>query len=85
MKLEQSRPNPARTSVEIGYELARRSQVSLELVNAMGEKVATIERGEREAGRHTVKLDVGSLASGVYHYRLLVDGRMLTRSLTVTR
>jgi len=86
VELLQSIPNPTMGgTVEIGYRLKEASRVELRLYDASGKEVRVLERGAKEAGEHIVKLDASELASGVYHYRLVVNGHMLTRSLNVVR
>jgi len=83
--LWQSVPNPARDIVEIRYSLTAGSDVQLKLYDQNGREVATLDRGTREAGEHIVPFRVDDMASGVYHYSLVVNGTVLTRSLTVVK
>jgi hypothetical protein len=85
MTLRQSVPNPARDMVEISYTLAGRSDVTLSLYDGNGRLVRVLDRGAREMGERTVQVDVSGLASGVYHYRLTANGRVLDRSLRVVK
>jgi len=39
----------------------------------------------RPAGEHVVTVDMSGLSSGEYHYRLVVNGRTLSRTLHVVR
>jgi hypothetical protein len=39
----------------------------------------------KTSGEHTVRVNVSALASGVYHYRLIVDGTAIHKSFTVVR
>ena len=63
-------PNPFNPSTTIGYGLPQRSAVQLTVYNTLGQEVARLIEGEREAGYHDVKFDGSSLSSGVYFYRL---------------
>jgi hypothetical protein len=83
MVLRQSVPNPANGSVRISYALTEGGTVSLVLYNERGEVVKTLAHGEQQKGEHTVAVDVSGLSSGVYHYRLDVNGRMVSRTLRV--
>ncbi len=69
-KLLQNFPNPFNPSTTIAYELPRRSRVTLTIYTILGQAVATLVEGEREAGYHEVKFDGSGLASGMYYYRL---------------
>lgn len=48
------------------YGLPQRSQITLTVFNTLGQELATLLRGEQEAGYHEVKFDGSTLASGVY-------------------
>ena len=68
--LMQNYPNPFNPTTTIRYALAQRSEVSLTVFNALGQKVASLVSGTVEPGYHEVHFDGGNFASGVYFYRL---------------
>jgi hypothetical protein len=59
--------------------------VTLAVFNTLGQQVATLAEGEREAGYHEVKFDASSLASGVYLYRLTAGDYVQARKLILLR
>ena len=71
-KLEQNYPNPFNPTTAISYQLSAVSVVTLEVVDVLGRRVATLADGTRAAGFHTVHWDASSMPSGVYLYRLRV-------------
>ncbi len=83
--LEQNYPNPFNPSTTIRYGVPARSYVALAVFNALGQQVASLVQGEREAGYHEVMLDASGLSSGVYFYRLTAGDFMETRRLVVTK
>ena len=77
-ELEQSYPNPFNGEVVISFSLARTGAVELVIYDLLGQQVAILAEGLREAGSHRVRWDGRGdgnhrLASGVYFYRLQTD------------
>jgi hypothetical protein len=67
-------PNPFAGVTVIEYEMARRGQVRLTVVDALGREVAVLADGMREAGSYAETFDGDGLPNGAYFYRLSVDG-----------
>jgi hypothetical protein len=73
--LDQNHPNPFNPITVIGFALPLACDVSLDIFNIAGQKVASLVNGMLEAGNHNIEWDSrGSdgqpLASGIYFYRL---------------
>jgi hypothetical protein len=83
--LEQNYPNPFNPSTTIRFGLAGRARVTLSVFNMLGQRVATLVEGEREAGYHSVNFDASGLASGVYLYRLTAGEHVQARKLILLR
>ncbi len=84
--LSQNRPNPFNPSTVIPFSLAKAGQVELTVFNIAGQRVKTLVSGSLPEGYHAVvwKGDDnrgGSVASGVYFYRLVSGGRAVTRKM----
>jgi flagellar hook assembly protein FlgD len=67
--LAQNYPNPFNPSTTIQYALPNRSNVRIVITNTLGQQVALLENGEREAGYHEIKWQA-VVASGIYFYRI---------------
>jgi hypothetical protein len=72
-------PNPFNPTTTIRYELASPGHVVIDVLSVDGARVQRIDAGARSTGAHTVAwrgetAHGDRAASGVYIYRLLVDG-----------
>jgi hypothetical protein len=83
--LEQNYPNPFNPTTSISYALSRQSQVSLEVFDILGRKVATLVNKQESAGRYRVTFDGAYLASGLYFYRLRAGENMTTKKMLLVR
>lgn len=83
--LQQNYPNPFNPETVIRYGLPEQTHVRLEVFNALGQRVASLVNASRGAGYHEVTFDAGSLASGVYVYRLSAGGFVDSKRLVLVR
>lgn len=69
--LNQNYPNPFNPSTSISFTLGNTTNVTLEVFNMLGQKVATLANNKTmTSGAHNVTFDASSLSSGVYIYRI---------------
>ena len=61
-----AQPNPFNPSARISYYLPQNDAVSLKLYTPQGKMVRELAGGVVSAGKHTVQVDAGGLASGIY-------------------
>lgn len=84
--LHQNVPNPFRRQTTIQYSLSQPREVSIEVFDIMGRKVATLVDERQSPGdRKRVSFRAGSLASGVYFYRLRVGNVEKIRKMVVLK
>lgn len=92
--LYQNYPNPFNPSTTIEYEVpeisGRVPRVAIQIFNILGQKVLTIDRGEKDAGRYRVVWDgrdeTGSrVPSGVYFYRLLSQDFATSKKMVLVK
>jgi hypothetical protein len=63
-------PNPFNPSTQIRFQIARASDVTLDVYDIAGRLVASKALGVQTPGEHAVTFDASNLASGSYFYRL---------------
>lgn len=78
-------PNPTVDWTTISYELPQRSDVRIEVFDALGRSVEVIFDGARAAGEHATIWKTENVAPGVYFVHINADSQVWTQSLTVTR
>ena len=83
--LRQNYPNPFNPSTTIEFALPKSAFVTLKVHNLLGEEVATLISGKREAGLHQLNWDARGLVSGVYLYRLEAGNYVQSRKLILMR
>ncbi|NPV12108.1 MAG: T9SS type A sorting domain-containing protein [Ignavibacteria bacterium] len=66
----QNYPNPFNPSTKIKFGLPEDADVTIEVFNVVGEKVATLLSGNLKKGYHEVNFDAAGLQSGVYFYKV---------------
>jgi hypothetical protein len=57
----------------------------LKVFDLLGREIATLVNGTFSAGSHTVQWDASSQPSGVYMYRLDVNGVSMTKKMVLTK
>jgi thiol-disulfide isomerase/thioredoxin len=85
VSLNSNFPNPFNACTNIGFSLPAAGDVTLEVFNMLGQKVATLADGHFEAGDHNVAWDASEYASGVYFYKLAVGDKVLTKRMTLLK
>jgi hypothetical protein len=88
--LAQNFPNPFNSGTKILFSLPAAGHVKLTIYNLVGQQMAALIDGSREAGSYTAAWDGiddrgRQLASGVYFYRLHTDQWTRTRKLVLLR
>ena len=90
-RLLPNTPNPFNPSTSIGYEIARDSRARIDVFDTRGAHIRTLVDAAQAAGAHRVEWNGtdernAPLASGVYFYRLFVDGHAVeTRKMTLLK
>jgi len=88
--LEQNYPNPFNSGTVIDYAVGQGQNVSLQIHNLVGQRVATLVDEFQAAGSYRAQWSGEdsqgrALASGVYFYRLEAGGQTLLKKLLLLR
>ena len=66
-----SRPNPADKNMHISFGLAENMQITIDIVNSLGQTTATIiNNTSYPIGEHSVTYDISTLNNGLYFLRM---------------
>src|SRR5690625_5144100 len=85
ISLEQNYPNPFNPTTVINYHRPASMDVTLQVFDMTGRRVAVLQQGTMPAGSHTVNFDATNLSSGVYMYSLQAGQQVFTRKLTLIK
>ncbi|MCB2201088.1 T9SS type A sorting domain-containing protein [bacterium] len=78
-------PNPFNQTTSITYTLRQAGRMELTLYDMQGRLIRTIDTGFREAGFYTHSLTMNDLASGTYFLRLVANGDVVNRKITLLK
>ncbi len=84
-ELAQNYPNPFNPQTTIAFTLQRTQDITVEVFNITGQKIATLFKGRKSAGEHQVVFDGQNIASGVYLYRLSNGAQSLTQKMVLLK
>jgi hypothetical protein len=82
IQLHQNRPNPWMDETIIPFEIPETGEVTLEITNALGEKVTTITH-EFAAGKQQFKITNDSWVPGLYYYTMRFGDTQLTKTMLI--
>jgi hypothetical protein len=74
-KLFQNYPNPFNPVTKINYELPKDGRVKLVIYDILGREIKTLVNELKQAGKYIVEFNGTQFASGVYFYRIQVEGQ----------
>ena len=84
--LSQNFPNPFNSSTNIKYELFKSGRVKIAIINSKGEEVRPIINRYHYVGEYLIQWDGMdgqgiNMASGIYFYKIISDGRIKTQKM----
>ncbi|MBZ0203880.1 MAG: PQQ-dependent sugar dehydrogenase [Ignavibacteria bacterium] len=72
--LEQNYPNPFNPTTAIYYNVGTNSLVNIKIFDITGKEIDVLLNESKPAGRYSVEWDASGYPSGVYFYRMTVNG-----------
>ncbi len=83
--LAQNYPNPFNPSTKIDYYVRESGHVSLKVFNILGVEVSTLVNEFKSVGNYSAIFNADRLSSGVYIYKLDVNGYSQTRKMILEK
>jgi hypothetical protein len=84
-KLYANYPNPFNPMTTFRFDLSTKTHVRLSVFNMLGEEIAVVLDGQKEAGSYSVQFNAAHLASGVYFYRMGTGSFIATRKMLLLK
>ncbi|MFZ4589996.1 MAG: T9SS type A sorting domain-containing protein [Ignavibacteria bacterium] len=83
--LSQNYPNPFNPVTKINYALPKSGLVTLKIYDVLGREVVNLVNENKAAGSYSVDFNASNLTSGVYFYRIEVNGYIDTKKMTLIK
>lgn len=83
--LNQNYPNPFNPSTKISYTLAIKGVTQLSVYDVLGREVKVLVNEIQNAGQHEVTFTGNNLSSGVYFYKLMSSGFVITKKMVLLK
>jgi hypothetical protein len=83
--LAQNYPNPFRQETTIAYSLPEKQAVKVIVYNQVGSIVKVLVDEVRPAGSHEISLSTGTLASGLYTYKMIAGNFVKSLKMVIVK
>ena len=83
--LYQNYPNPFNTKTIIKYGLPEPATAKIEVYSVLGKKVRVLLNEKKLAGYHEVSFDAGTLASGIYFYKIQTGDHLQVKKMILMK
>lgn len=82
-RVSQNYPNPFNDVTTIRVDLAKSTNLSVEVYNMIGQKVIELNEGSKAAGAHFINIKGDKLNSGIYFYTVTAGNQKVTKKMIV--
>jgi hypothetical protein len=83
--LSDNFPNPFNPSTKIEFQIPVAGDVTLKVFTILGQEIATLFRGMKNAGTYQVTFDAQRFSSGAYFYRLQTGTTVLIKRMVLLK
>ena len=83
--LHQNYPNPFNPTTNIKFDIPVNSDVRLSVYNTLGKEVAVLINEKLSAGQYDIQWNGNGFSSGVYYYRLEMNGATEVRKMMLIK
>jgi photosystem II stability/assembly factor-like uncharacterized protein len=83
--LKQNYPNPFNPTTNIRYDVPKQGNVKLLVFDQLGRQVAELVNGIKSAGSYQIEFNGSNLSSGIYFYKLDVEGQSFTKKMILVK
>jgi hypothetical protein len=83
--LLQNYPNPFNPMTTISYQIPHAGIVTIKVFDALGSEIANLVNEVKQGGVHEITFDASGLPSGLYLYRMIVDGQTFTKKMMLAK
>jgi len=84
-RLSQNFPNPFNPSTTINYSVSKGTDVRLTVYDLAGKEVAVLVNGYKPTGNYAINFSDQELSSGIYYYRISMNGFTETRKMILMK
>ena len=81
--VSQNYPNPFSGNSIVKVNLQQAAQLSLEVINLMGQNIYTIDAGTAQSGINNLSIDGSKLTPGIYFYTVRAGETAITKKMIV--
>lgn len=81
----QNYPNPFSGSTTIHYTISKDASVELNVVDLLGNKIATVDSGNKTSGEHSIVWNAGEVSQGMYLLQMNVNSHVNSKKIIVTK
>lgn len=83
--LSQNYPNPFNPSTRISYSISKTGFVKISLYNILGKEILNMVNEQKQAGVYEFVLNSENLNTGVYYYKMDINGFSTTRKMLLLK